>query len=404
MDFAHSERSLELQHTAQQFLEDRVLPAEHEFELQAAAARAAGTPFRTPPILQELKAEARALGLWNLFLPDTEHGAGLSVLDYAPIAEISGRSLYLLPEAMNCSAPDTGNMELLHMFATPEQREQWLLPLLEGEIRSCFSMTEPAVASSDATNISLRITRDGSDYVIKGRKWWSTGVMRPECRFAIVMGVSEPDAPAHQRHTMIIVPIDTPGVTVHRSTTVFGYDDGPHGGHGEISFNDVRVPATNVLGEPGAGFALAQARLGPGRIHHCMRSIGVAERALALMAKRVSSRSTFGSRIADHGVIQEWIAESRMAIEQARLMTLYTAWKIDTQGAKAARNEISIIKIAVPRAASLVVDKAIQAFGAAGVSQDTPLAEMFASLRTMRIVDGPDEVHLRGIAKAELRR
>ena len=326
------------------------------------------------------------------------------MLDYAPIAEISGRSLFLMPEAMNCAAPDTGNMELLHMFATPAQREQWLVPLLEGEIRSCFSMTEPAVASSDATNISLRLTRDGDDYVVTGRKWWSTGAMRPECTIAIVMGVSEPDAAPHQRHTMILVPLASPGVTVHRSTMVFGYDDGTHGGHGEISFDDVRIPASNVLGDPGAGFALAQARLGPGRIHHCMRSIGVAERAIALMAKRVTSRSTFGARLADHGIVQEWIAESRMAIEQARLMTLFTAWKIDTLGAKAARNEISMIKIAVPRAASYVVDKAIQAFGAGGVSQDTPLAELWATLRTMRIVDGPDEVHLRGIAKAELRR
>ncbi len=403
MHFAHSERSEALQHEVRQFLDEHVYPAEHEFEQQAAANRAAGQPFRTPELLAGLKDEARQRGLWNLFLPDERYGAGLSVLDYAPIAELTGRSLAIAPEAMNCAAPDTGNMELLAMFATDKQVEQWLRPLLAGEIRSCFSMTEPGVASSDATNISATITPDGDDYVVNGTKWWSSGAMRPECKLAIVMGVSDPDTDRHRRHSMILVPLDSPGVTLQRSTTVFGYDDGSHGGHAVIDFDHVRLPSANLLGPQGGGFMMAQARLGPGRIHHCMRSLGMAERALELMCTRVGSRETFGQPIARHGVVQEWIAESRMAIEQARLLVLKAAWLIDTVGAKGARSEVAAIKVAAPRAASWVLDKAIQAHGAAGVSGDTPLAEMWAQLRTLRLADGPDEVHLRSIAREELR-
>jgi acyl-CoA dehydrogenase len=418
MDFRHSERSLALQEQVNAFLTEHVLPAEHTFEQQAAANRAAGEPFRTPAVLHTLKRTAREQGLWNLFLPEAsvrpehrrnarygaEFGPGLSVLDYAPIAELSGRSLAIAPEAMNCSAPDTGNMELLAMAATADQVERWLLPLLCGEIRSCFSMTEPDVASSDATNVALTITRDGDEYVVHGRKWWSTGALRPECAFAIVLGVSDPDAERHARHSMIIVPLDAAGVRVERSTTVFGYDDGPHGGHGVLDFDRVRVPATNLLGQQGAGFALAQARLGPGRIHHCMRSLGLAERALQLMCARVAGRSAFGAPLAQQGVVQEWIAESRLAIEQARLLVLKAAWLIDTGGARHARTEIAAIKVAAPRAASYVLDRAIQAHGAAGVSADTPLAESWAQLRTLHLADGPDEVHLRSLAREELRR
>ena len=403
MDFRHSERSEDLQKQVSAFLDEHVYPAEHAFEEQAAANRAAGRTFDTPEVLTGLKATARGQGLWNLFLPDERFGAGLSVLDYAPIAELSGRSAALAPEAMNCSAPDTGNMELLAMFGTDEQHEQWLKPLLDGAIRSCFSMTEPDVASSDATNIAATITRDGDEYVVDGRKWWSTGSMRPQCRLAIVMGVSDPDASPYARHSMILVPLDAEGVTQERSTTVFGYDDGAHGGHGVITFDRVRVPVTNVLGPQGGGFMMAQARLGPGRIHHCMRSLGMAERALQLMCQRAVSRSTFGSPIARHGVVQEWIAESRLRIEQARLLVLKTAWLIDTVGAKGARTEVAAIKVAAPRAASWVVDKAIQVHGAAGVSGDTPLAEAWAQLRTLHLADGPDEVHLRSIARQELR-
>jgi acyl-CoA dehydrogenase len=326
------------------------------------------------------------------------------VLDYAPIAELSGRSAAIAPEAMNCSAPDTGNMELLAMFASDEQRSKWLEPLLRAEIRSCFSMTEPAVASSDATNIATTITADGDAYVVNGLKWWSTGALRPECKVAIVMGVSDPDAGRYQRHSMILVPLDTPGVTIERSTTVFGYDDGPHGGHGVIHYDDVRVPRENLLGPQGGGFLMAQARLGPGRIHHCMRSLGMAERALELMCARAAARSTFGQPIAAHGMVQEWIAESRLAIEQARLLVLKTAWLIDTVGARQARTEIAAIKVAAPRAASYVLDRAIQVHGAAGVSGDTSLAEAWAQLRTLHLADGPDEVHLRSLARDELKR
>jgi acyl-CoA dehydrogenase len=403
MDFQHSERSLALQDQLKTFLDEHVYPSEHTFEQQAAANRMAGDTFQTPAVLQDLKGIARQQGLWNLFLPDDRFGAGLSVLDYAPIAELSGRSAAIAPEAMNCSAPDTGNMELIAMFGTPEQHEQWLKPLLNAEIRSCFSMTEPAVASSDATNIALTITRDNDSYIVDGVKWWSSGAMRPECKVAIVMGVSDPDAPKHARHSMILVPLDTPGVDVQRSTSVFGYDDGTHGGHALIHYNKVRVPVENLLGPQGGGFMMAQARLGPGRIHHCMRSLGMAERALELMCARAASRSTFGQTIASHGVVQEWIAESRMAINQARLLVLNAAWLIDTVGARGARTEIAAIKVAAPRAASYVLDKAIQVHGAAGVSGDVPLAEMWAGLRTLHLADGPDEVHLRTIAHQELR-
>ncbi len=402
MDFRHSERSAEYQRKVETFLTEHVYPTEHTFEEQAAANRAAGTPFRTPAVLQELKAEARRRGLWNLFLPDAEDGAGLTVLDYAPVAELSGRSPAIAPEAMNCSAPDTGNMELLHMFATDEQRKAWLEPLLEGEIRSCFSMTEPDVASSDATNIATTARIVGDEIVLNGRKWWSTGALRPECAISIVMAVTDPDADRHAQHSMVLVPLDTPGLTVERSTTVFGYDDGPHGGHGVISYDDVRVPISNLLGPRGGGFAMAQARLGPGRIHHCMRMLGMAERALELMCARATARTAFGQPLAKQGVVREWIAESRIRLEQARLLTLKTAWLIDTVGAKEARIEIAAIKVAVPRTASWVLDKAIQLYGGAGVSDDVPVAAMWAQVRTLRLADGPDEVHLRAIARAEL--
>jgi acyl-CoA dehydrogenase len=406
MDFQYSERSLDLQKRVQAFLDEHVYPAEAVFEEQAAANRAEGNPFRTPAVVATLKAEARSQGLWNLFLPRDRdpNGAGLSVLDYAPLAELSGRSLALAPEAMNCAAPDTGNMELMAMFATDEQKAQWLEPLLAGEIRSCFSMTEPAVASSDAANISLTITPDGDSYVVDGTKWWSSGAMRPECKVAIVMGVSDPEAAKYSRHSMILVPLDSPGVDVQRSTSVYGYDDGPHGGHAVIHYNKVRVGRENLLGPQGGGFMMAQARLGPGRIHHCMRAIGLAERAIELMCERAAGRTAFGQPIASQGVVQEWIAESRLAVEQARLLVLKAAWLIDTVGAKQARTEIAAIKVAAPRAASYVLDRAVQTFGAAGVSGDYPLAAGWAQLRTLHLADGPDEVHLRSIARDELRR
>ncbi len=404
MDFAPSARSQELQDAVRGFLADAVYPAEPLFHQQVAQNREEGSPFQTPAVMQRLKAQARERGLWNLFLPDQKFGAGLPVLDYAPLAELSGRAIELAPEAMNCAAPDTGNMEVLAMFGTPEQQQRWLVPLLEGHIRSCFSMTEPDVASSDATNIDARITRDGEEYVVNGRKWWSTGALRPECEVAIVMGVSEPEAARHARHSMILVPLSTPGVTVHRSTTVFGYDDAAHGGHGEITFGAVRVPADNLIGTPGSGFAIAQARLGPGRIHHCMRVIGMAERALELMTARALERTAFGTSLARQGVVREWIAESRLALEQARLLVLKTAWLIDRAGLKGAASEIAAIKVAAPRAASYVLDRAIQTFGGAGVSGDTPLAAMWAMVRSLRLADGPDEVHLRSMARVELER
>jgi acyl-CoA dehydrogenase len=401
MDFAFSDRAVALQRTAEEFMAECVYPVEEAFEAQAADAPDA---WGAPPLMDELKVEARKRGLWNLFLPHGERGAGLSNLEYAPIAEISGRSPRIAPEAMNCAAPDTGNMELLTMFGTAEQQQRWLVPLLEGEIRSCFSMTEPEVASSDATNISTRITRDGDHYVVDGRKWWSSGAMSPRCKVAIVMGVSDPAGERHRRQSMILVPLDTPGVRIERPTTVFGFDERTHGGHAEIHYDNVRVPATNLLGEENAGFALAQARLGPGRIHHCMRMIGMAERALELMCRRVLDRVAFGKPIADQGVVREWIADARIRIEQARLLVLKTAWLMDTVGNKGAAMEIAAIKVAVPEMACWVIDKAIQAHGAAGVSQDTPLAALYAHARTLRIADGPDEVHRRSVARGELAR
>jgi acyl-CoA dehydrogenase len=401
MDFGFSSRTTSLCAAVSQFLDDVVYPAEPVFEEQVAAA-----PDRwdAPPVLSSLKQEARARGLWNLFLPDDRWGAGLSNLEYAPLAELSGRSPHLAPEAMNCSAPDTGNMELLAMFGTPEQQERWLAPLLAGEIRSCFSMTEPGVASSDANNIATRIVRDGDGYVVTGRKWWSSGAMNPRCRVSIVMGVTDPDGPRHRRHSMILVPMDAPGVRIVRPTTVLGYDDRAHGGHAEIEFDGVRVPAESVLGGEHEGFAMAQARLGPGRIHHCMRLIGMAERALDAMCERVLSRRTFGAPIAEHGSVQDWIAESRMRIEQARLLVLKTAWLMDTAGNRGAATEIAAIKAVVPEMACWVIDRAIQAYGGAGVSQDTPLASLYAHARTLRIADGPDEVHRRSVARRELAR
>jgi acyl-CoA dehydrogenase len=399
MDFAFSDRCEDLRGRLLEFMEERVYPAEPVYRDQMAAA---GDPDHHPTVIEELKAEARARGLWNLFLPDEQFGAGLSNLDYAPLAEITGRSPMIAPEALNCAAPDTGNMEILAEFGTPEQQDLWLAPLLEGEIRSCFSMTEPDVASSDARNIQARIEREGDGYVINGRKWWSSGADSPRCKISIVMGVTDPDADPYHRQSMVLVPMDTPGVERVRRMTVFGYDD--RGGHPELRFTDVRVPAENLLGEEGGGFAIAQARLGPGRIHHCMRLLGMAERAFDLMCSRVKQRHAFGGPIADQGVVQDWIAEARIMIEQTRLLVLKTAWLMDTVGNKAARIEVSSIKVAAPRTALYVIDRAIQAYGGAGVSQDTPLAELYAHARTLQIADGPDEVHKRSVARRELRR
>jgi acyl-CoA dehydrogenase len=400
LEFAYSPKVEDYRRRLTAFMDEHVYPNEPVFAEQVAKL---ADPWDHPPVIDRLKVEARARGLWNLFLPNREHGAGLGNLEYAPLAEITGRSPALAPEALNCSAPDTGNMELLASFGTPEQQERWLRPLLAGEIRSCFSMTEPAVASSDATNIATRITRDGDEYVISGHKWWSSGAMSPRCRLSIVMGVTDPDAEPHRRQSMVLVPMDTPGVEVRRATSVFGYSDGPHGGHAEIVFHDVRVPVGNLLGEPGSGFAIAQARLGPGRIHHCMRAIGMAERALELTCRRVVDRVTFGRPIAEQGVVQGWIADARIRIEQARLLVLKTAWLMDTVGNKGARIEISAIKVAVPEMATFVIDRAIQAHGGAGVSQDVPLAMLYAQARMLRIVDGPDEVHRMSVARRELR-
>jgi acyl-CoA dehydrogenase len=400
MDFAFDSRTEELRGDLLAFMAEHVYPAEPVFEEQVAGL---GNQWDRPPVLAELKAEARKRGLWNLFLPG-DNGAGLSNLQYAPLAEITGRSPHLAPEALNCAAPDTGNMELLNEFGTPEQQDRWLKPLLAGEIRSAFCMTEPEVASSDATNISTRIERDGDNYVINGRKWWSTGGMSPACEILVVMGRTDPGAPKHRQQSMILVPRDTPGVDVRRGMRVFGYTDGPHGGHAEIWFDDVRVPAGNLIGEPGGGFAIAQARLGPGRIHHCMRLIGMAERGLELMCERALARQAFGGPIADQGIVQEWIAESRVRIEQLRLLVLKTAWLMDTVGNKGAHTEIQAIKIATPRTVEWILDKAIQAHGGAGVSQDFPLASLWAAARTLRLADGPDEVHQRSLARNELKK
>lgn len=398
MDFAASPRATQALARMQAFMDEAVYPAERTYAEQRRTLIESGQPHTLPPVVEDLKRDARARGLWNLFLPDGDHG--LTVVDYAPIAELSGRSVEIAPEAINCSAPDTGNMEVLHMFGTPEQKSAWLEPLLDGHIRSGFAMTEPDVASSDARNIQTSITRDGNDYVINGRKWWTTGANDPRCAILIVMGKTDPDADVYHQQSMILAPIDTPGVTIERALPVFGYLD--QHGHAEITFTNVRVPATNLLGDEGSGFAIAQARLGPGRIHHCMRAIGMAERALDLMVTRSMSRTAFGKELARQGVIQTWIAESRIAIEQARLLTLKTAWLIDEVGAKGARTEIAAIKVAVPRVTLDVIDRAIQVFGGAGVSDDFPLAQMYAFARTLRIVDGPDEVHLRDVARFEI--
>ncbi len=402
MDFAPDQVTDELRERLLAFMDEFVYPAEPLFREQVEVA---DDRWDTPPIIEELKAQARSQGLWNLFLPAThEHGAGLTNTQYAPLAEITGRSPWIAPEALNCSAPDTGNMELLSLFGTEAQRRQWLEPLLAGEIRSAFSMTEPEVASSDATNIATRIKRDGDHYVINGRKWWTSGAMSPRCNLLIVMGVTDPDAERHRRQSMILVPRDTPGVTVLRSTSLFGYDDGPHGGHAEVVYDNVRVPAVNRLGEEGSGFRLAQERLGPGRIHHAMRAIGMAERALEMMCRRVASRSTFGRPIIEHGVVQRWISEARVRIEQVRLLVLKTAWLMDTVGNRGARIEVSAIKVAAPEVATWVIDRAIQAHGGAGVSQDFLLAELYAVARILQIADGPDEVHHMAIARRESQR
>jgi acyl-CoA dehydrogenase len=399
VDFEPSAQCQDLSERLQAFMDEKVFPAEPVWVEQMAAS---GDGHFHAPIVEELKADARSRGLWNLFLPHaTEWTEGLSNLDYAPLAEISGRS-HLAPEALNCAAPDTGNMEVLTTFGTDEQKEQWLRPLLEGEIRSCFAMTEPDVASSDATNIALRIDTDGDDYVLNGRKWWISGAARERCRIAIVMGKTDPDAPRHLQQSQVLVPMDTPGLTVVRDLTVFGYTD--EEGHCELQFDDVRVPRTNLIGEQGGGFAIAQARLGPGRIHHCMRAIGAAERALEAMCRRVTKRTAFGKPLSEQGVIQEWIAESRLEIEQARLLVLKTAWLMDTVGNKGARIEVSAIKVGVPNMALRVVDRAIQAHGAGGVGPDFGLASMYAHLRTLRLADGPDEVHRMQLAKRELRK
>jgi acyl-CoA dehydrogenase len=399
MDFALSPTAERLRDELLAFMDEHVYPTESVYREQMEEA---GDPHHHPQVLEDLKVEAKKRGLWNLFLPHkTQWTDGLSNLDYAPLAEIMGRSP-LASEATNCAAPDTGNMEILTMFGTDEQKERWLHPLLEGEIRSAFAMTEPAVASSDATNISCRIERQGDEYVINGRKWWISGAASKHCKVFILMGKTDPDAPTYTQQSMVLVPVDTPGVTIVRNLPVFGYAD--REGHCEIDFEDARVPVSNILGQEGGGFAIAQARLGPGRIHHCMRTVGVAERALEAMCKRVQSRTAFGKPLADQGVIQQWIADARIEIDQARLYTLYTAWLMDTQGNKAARTEVSGIKVAAPLMALRVIDHAIQAHGAGGVSDDFGLASMYAHIRTLRLADGPDEVHRNVVARRELRK
>jgi acyl-CoA dehydrogenase len=399
VNFELSKKTQELQERLLEFMDSHVYPNESVYWEQVQES---GDPFFHPPVMEEMKREAQDRGLWNLFLPDERFGAGLNNLEYAPLAEITGRSP-IAPEALNCAAPDTGNMEILAGFGTPDQQEQWLEPLLAGEIRSCFAMTEPEVASSDATNMQARIERDGDEYVLNGHKWWTSGAASERCKVAIYMGVSDPDADAYRRHSMILVPLDTEGVNIVRTLPVFGYDTG-HGGHCEVLFEDVRVPASNMLGEEGTGFAIAQSRLGPGRIHHCMRAIGMAERAFDLMCERAHQRFPFGKSLARQGVVRNWIAESRIEIEQARLLVLKTAWLMDTAGNKGARIEISAIKVAAPTVAVNVIDRAIQVHGGAGVSNDFPLAAMYAGARTLRIADGPDEVHKLSIARRELAR
>jgi acyl-CoA dehydrogenase len=401
MDFEFSDRCAELRERLLAFMDEHIYPAESVYHEQLVAS---SDPHAHPPVMEELKERARELGLWNLFLPhpsDDVDAPGLSNVDYAPLAEIMGRS-HIASEACNCAAPDTGNMEVLNLFGTPEQKDRWLRPLLEGEIRSAFVMTEPDVASSDATNIELRIERDGDEYVLNGRKWWASGAMRDRCKILIVMGKTDREGPPFRQQSMILVPRDTPGVTIVRNLPVFGYVD--QEGHAEILFEDARVPAANLISEEGHGFLIAQARLGPGRIHHCMRSIGAAERALDLMCARAASRVTFGQPVAERANVQDWIAESRIEIDMARLLTLKAAWLMDTVGNKHARTEIAAIKVAAPNVALKVIDRAIQVHGGGGVSDDFPLATMYAHLRTLRLADGPDEVHKRSIARRELRR
>jgi acyl-CoA dehydrogenase len=399
MDFDYSEKVQQLREELMQFMDEHVYPHEKTYHEQLNAAESRWT---VPPIMEELKEKAKAQDLWNLFLPDSELGAGLTNLEYAPLCEIMGRSP-IAPEVFNCSAPDTGNMEVLARYGTPEQQEKWLKPLLAGEIRSCFCMTEPDVASSDATNIQGRIECDGDEYVINGQKWWSSGALDPRCKISIFMGKTDLEAKRHEQQSMILVPLDTPGVEVERSTLVFGYDDAPHG-HAEISFNDVRVPTENIIWDEGKGFAIAQGRLGPGRIHHCMRLIGAAERALELMCERVKAREAFGKPLAEQGVIMEWIADSRMEIEQSRLLTLKAAHMMDTVGNKEAKAEIAMIKVIAPNVTLRVLDRAIQAFGGADVSDDFPLANFWAASRSLRLADGPDEVHRAAVAKLELKK
>ena len=402
MEFSNSLKAEKYLSELRAFMEQKVLPAESIYHQQRAALIAAGEPHSLPAVVEVLKEAARARGLWNLFLPDShEPEHGLTVTDYAVLAELTGWSPEIAPEVLNCSAPDTGNMEVLHLFGSDEQKNQWLHPLLAGEIRSGFAMTEPDVASSDARNISTSITRIGDEYVINGRKWWTTGAMDPRCTILIVMGVTDPEAESHHRQSMVLVPINTPGVRIIRNLSVFGYED--QHGHAEILFENVKVPVSHLIGTQGSGFEIAQARLGPGRVHHCMRAIGMAERALSLMVERAGERTTFGTLLSHQGVIQEWIANARIDIEQARLLVLKTAWLIDTVGTKAARKEIAAIKVVVPRMAQEIIDHAIQVHGAAGLSQDTPLASMYAGIRTLRIADGPDEVHLRDIARLEIK-
>ena len=395
MDFAPTAKAQDLKARLQAFMDEKVFPAEELYE-QYRQEKGYGD-HSLPPVVEELKAEARSRGLWNLFLPDV---SGLTNVDYGQLAEITGWSVHIAPEAINCDAPNTGNMEVLHMFGTAEQKTQWLQPLLEGEIRSAFAMTEPDVASSDATNIATSIVRDGDDYVINGRKWWISGAADPRCKIMILMGKTDPAQSPHRQQSMILVPMDTPGVENVRALPVFGYQD--QHGHNELRFHDVRVPATNLIANEGDGFMIAQARLGPGRIHHCMRSIGVAERALQLMCERAAARVAFGKPLAEQGVVQQQIAESRMEIEQARLLTLKAAWMIDNVGARGARTEIAAIKVIAPRVALAVLDRAIQVHGGGGVSDDFPLAQMWAGMRTLRLADGPDEVHVRTVARQEL--
>ena len=395
MNFEYSDKTKDFERRLLAFMDEHIYPNELRYYEETKRQQ-----WQLTEIIEELKPKARAAGLWNLFLPDHENGAGLSNLEYAPLCEIMGRAA-MAPEVFNCSAPDTGNMEVLARYGTEEQKERWLAPLLRGEIRSCFAMTEPSVASSDATNISSSIVREGNEYVIEGRKWWSSGAGDPRCKVAIFMGKTDPSAPAHKQQSMILVPMDSPGVKIVRLLTVFGYDHAPHG-HAEVAFENVRVPASNLLLGEGRGFEIAQGRLGPGRIHHCMRCVGVSERALELMCKRVQSRVAFGKPLAEQGTIRADIAKSRMEIDQARLLTLKAAYMMDTVGNKAARTEIAMIKVVAPNVALRVLDRAIQAHGGAGVSQDTFLAGAWANVRTLRLADGPDEVHTESIAKWEL--